>query len=87
MPRITISYRRDDSGVITGRIFDRCWSRVMVETQFSATWKTFLSARRRAMDRKLRGLEVLPEIEAATILELDQVEDTEGNHEERAAAE
>src|SRR5262249_33676812 len=23
MPRITISYRRDDSGVITGRIFDR----------------------------------------------------------------
>ena len=23
MPRITISYRRDDSGVVTGRIFDR----------------------------------------------------------------
>src|SRR6202008_2663190 len=23
MPHITISYRRDDSGVITGRIFDR----------------------------------------------------------------
>ena len=23
MPRITISYRREDSGVITGRIFDR----------------------------------------------------------------
>src|SRR5271163_2713968 len=23
MPRITISYRRDDSGAITGRIFDR----------------------------------------------------------------
>jgi hypothetical protein len=23
MPHITISYRRDDSGVISGRIFDR----------------------------------------------------------------
>src|SRR5690242_19110878 len=23
MPQITVSYRRDDSGVITGRIFDR----------------------------------------------------------------
>jgi hypothetical protein len=27
MPRITISYRRDDSGVITGRIFDRLVAR------------------------------------------------------------
>ncbi len=31
--------------------------------------------RRRAMDRKLRSLEVLPEIEAATVLELDHVAD------------
>src|ERR1700674_3143639 len=27
MPRITISYRREDSGVITGRIFDRLVAR------------------------------------------------------------
>jgi hypothetical protein len=31
--------------------------------------------RRRAIDRKLRGLEVRPEIEAATVLELDHVEE------------
>jgi hypothetical protein len=34
MPRITISYRRDDSGVITGRIFDRLVARYGREAIF-----------------------------------------------------
>src|SRR4051812_33855307 len=34
MPRITISYRRDDSGVITGRIFDRLAAQFGKETIF-----------------------------------------------------
>jgi TPR repeat protein len=34
MPRITISYRRDDSGVITGRIFDRLVARYGREAVF-----------------------------------------------------
>jgi DNA recombination protein RmuC len=43
--------------------------------------------RRRAIDRKLRGLEVLPEIEAAAVLELDQVEELDADQEAREAAE
>jgi DNA recombination protein RmuC len=43
--------------------------------------------RRRAIDRKLRGLEVLPEIEAATVLELDHVEELDADQEAREAAE
>jgi DNA recombination protein RmuC len=43
--------------------------------------------RRRAIDRKLRGLEVLPEIEAATVLELDRVEELDADLEAREAAE
>jgi DNA recombination protein RmuC len=42
--------------------------------------------RRRAIDRKLRGLEVLPDIEAATVLELDHVEDFDGDQEVSEAA-
>jgi DNA recombination protein RmuC len=34
-----------------------------------------VGVRRRALDRKLRGLEVLPEIEAATVLELDHLDE------------
>lgn len=34
MPRITISYRREDSGVITGRIFDRLVARYGREAIF-----------------------------------------------------
>ena len=34
MPRITISYRRDDSDVITGRIFDRLSAHYGRETVF-----------------------------------------------------
>src|SRR5689334_15704422 len=34
MPRITISYRRDDSGVITGRIFDRFVTRYGADAVF-----------------------------------------------------
>lgn len=34
MPRITISYRRDDSGVITGRIFDRLVERYSRDAVF-----------------------------------------------------
>jgi DNA recombination protein RmuC len=43
--------------------------------------------RRRAIDRKLRGLEVLPEIEAATVLDLDHVEELDADQEAREAAE
>jgi len=43
--------------------------------------------RRRAMDRKLRQLEVLPEIEAATILEIDHLDEVDADQEERVAAE
>jgi DNA recombination protein RmuC len=43
--------------------------------------------RRRAIDRKLRGLEILPEIEAATVLELDHVEELDADLEAREAAE
>ena len=43
--------------------------------------------RRRAIDRKLRGLEVLPEIEAATVLELDHVDELDADQEAREAAE
>ena len=43
--------------------------------------------RRRAIDRKLRGLEVLPEIEAATVLELDHAAEFNSDQEEREAAE
>jgi len=43
--------------------------------------------RRRAMDRTLRGLEVLPEIEAAVLLELKHVDQIEADEEPRAAAE
>jgi hypothetical protein len=35
MPRITISYRREDSGVITGRIFDRLVTRYGRDSIFS----------------------------------------------------
>lgn len=35
--------------------------------------------RRRAMDRKLRNLEVLPEIEAARVLELDRIEEVDAD--------
>jgi DNA recombination protein RmuC len=43
--------------------------------------------RRRAIDRKLRGLETLPEIEAATVLELDHVDELDADLEAREAAE
>jgi hypothetical protein len=43
--------------------------------------------RRRAMDRKLRDLESLPEIEAATVLELEHIDDVESDEEAREAAE
>ena len=47
-----------------------------------------VGVRRRAMDRRLRSLEALPEIEAAAILELDQIEDADADlEEERVAAE
>ena len=42
--------------------------------------------RRRAMDRKLKGVEVLPEIEAATVLELDSPDDPADEESERYAA-
>jgi DNA recombination protein RmuC len=42
--------------------------------------------RRRAMDRKLRDLESLPEIEAATVLELEHIDDVESDAEAREAA-
>jgi len=42
--------------------------------------------RRRAMDRKLKGVEVLPEIEAATVLELDSPDDPGDEESERYAA-
>ncbi len=43
--------------------------------------------RRRAMDRKLRDLESLPESEAATVLELEHIDDVEPDEEAREAAE
>ena len=43
--------------------------------------------RRRAIDRKLRSLEVLPEIEAAAVLELEHVEAIDDDEEAREAAE
>jgi hypothetical protein len=43
--------------------------------------------RRRAMDRKLKGVEVLPEIEAVTVLELDGPEEPTEDEAERDAAE
>jgi DNA recombination protein RmuC len=43
--------------------------------------------RRRAIDRKLRSLEVLPEIEAAAVLELDHVEAMDDDEGAREAAE
>ena len=43
--------------------------------------------RRRAMDRTLRGLAVLPEIEAAAVLKLEAVDEIEADEEPRAAAE
>jgi DNA recombination protein RmuC len=43
--------------------------------------------RRRAMDRKLESLEVLPEIEAATVLELDQADEVDAEDERPEAAE
>jgi hypothetical protein len=39
------------------------------------------------MDRKLRDLESLPEIEAATVLELEHIDDVEPDEEAREAAE
>jgi DNA recombination protein RmuC len=38
--------------------------------------------RRRAMDRKLRGLEILPEFEAASILAINHVDEVDTDHEE-----
>ena len=46
-----------------------------------------VGARRRAMDRKLKGVEVLPEIEAVTVLELDAPEEPTEDEPERYAAE
>jgi DNA recombination protein RmuC len=43
--------------------------------------------RRRAMDRKLRDLESLPEIEAATVFELEHIDDVGSDEEAREAAE
>jgi DNA recombination protein RmuC len=43
--------------------------------------------RRRAMDRKLQGVEVLPETEAVAVLELDGSEDLSAEEPERYAAE
>ena len=42
--------------------------------------------RRRAIDRRLRGLEVLPEIEAAAVLELDHADEIDADREVREAA-
>jgi hypothetical protein len=39
------------------------------------------------MDRKLKGVEVLPEIEAVAVLELDGPEDASDEEAERYAAE
>jgi DNA recombination protein RmuC len=46
-----------------------------------------IGKRRRAMDRKLRNLEILPEIEAATVLELQHADEIEADEEPREAAE
>jgi DNA recombination protein RmuC len=46
-----------------------------------------VGARRRAMDRKLKGVEALPEIEAVTVLELDAPEEPTEDEPERYAAE
>ena len=43
--------------------------------------------RRRAMDRKLHGVEVLPEIETVAVLELDGPEEATIDEAEREAAE
>jgi hypothetical protein len=42
--------------------------------------------RRRAMDRKLKGVRVLPEIEAVTVLELDSPTESADEEPERYAA-
>ena len=42
--------------------------------------------RRRAMDRKLKGVEVLSEIEAVTVLELDSPKEPADEEPERYAA-
>jgi DNA recombination protein RmuC len=43
--------------------------------------------RRRAMDRKLKGVEVLPEVDAVAVLELDGPEEPTEDEPERYAAE
>ncbi len=46
-----------------------------------------VGCRRRAMDRKLQGVELLPEIEAVAVLDLDGPEEAAIEESERYAAE
>jgi DNA recombination protein RmuC len=66
-----------------GGILDKV-SKKLHETQ--EVMDVEIGRRRRAMDRKLRGLEVLPEIEAATVLQLERVDELDVD-EARDAAE
>ena len=55
--------------------------------QLLAAHNAGMECYRRAMDKKLRSLEVLPEIEAATVLELGRVDEMDIEGEGREAAE
>lgn len=67
-----------------GGILDKV-SKKLQETQNAIDVE--VGRRRRAMDRKLKGVEVLPEIEAVTVLELDAPEEPTEDEAERYAAE
>jgi DNA recombination protein RmuC len=67
-----------------GGILDKV-SRKLQETQNVIDVE--VGRRRRAMDRKLQGVELLPEVEAVTILELDSPEEPADEEPERYAAE
>lgn len=67
-----------------GGVLDKV-SKKLLETQNVIDVE--VGRRRRAMDRKLKGVEVLPEIEAVTVLELDAPEEPAEDEAERYAAE
>jgi len=67
-----------------GGILDKV-SRKLQETQNVIDVE--VGRRRRAMDRKLQGVEVLPEVEAIAVLELDGPEDLGAEEPQRYAAE
>ncbi len=67
-----------------GGILDKV-SRKLRETQDVSDDE--VGVRRRAMDRKLREIEVLPEMEAVAVLQLDVPEDAAVEEPERYAAE